>query len=93
MRRHTLLKISPRPSFPSGPEALWAGGQRGVIPPFDKGRSGGIYKGCRDNYETINNTAGPRRTGQYGMVLPNFVQSALLGKPITVYGDDLSASI
>jgi UDP-glucose 4-epimerase len=33
------------------------------------------------------NTVGPRQTGQYGMVLPNFVQSALLGKPITVYGD------
>jgi UDP-glucose 4-epimerase len=30
---------------------------------------------------------GPRQTGQYGMVLPNFVQSALLGKPISVYGD------
>jgi UDP-glucose 4-epimerase len=33
------------------------------------------------------NTVGPRQTGQYGMVLPNFVQSALLGKPIMVYGD------
>jgi UDP-glucose 4-epimerase len=33
------------------------------------------------------NTVGPRQTGQYGMVLPNFVQSALLGKPITVYGN------
>jgi len=33
------------------------------------------------------NTVGPRQTGQYGMVLPNFVQSALLGKPISVYGD------
>ena len=33
------------------------------------------------------NTVGPRQTGQYGMVLPNFVQSALLAKPITVYGD------
>ncbi len=33
------------------------------------------------------NTVGPRQTGQYGMVLPNFVQSALLGKPITVHGD------
>lgn len=30
------------------------------------------------------NTVGPRQTGQYGMVLPNFVQSALLGKPTTV---------
>lgn len=33
------------------------------------------------------NTVGPRQTGQYGMVLPNFVQCALLGKPITIYGD------
>lgn len=33
------------------------------------------------------NTVGPRQTGQYGMVLPNFVQSALLSKPITVFGD------
>jgi len=32
------------------------------------------------------NTVGPRQTGAYGMVIPNFVQSALLGKPITVYG-------
>ena len=33
------------------------------------------------------NTVGPRQSGQYGMVLPNFVQSALLGKPITVFGE------
>lgn len=33
------------------------------------------------------NTVGPRQTGQYGMVLPTFVQSALLGKPITVFGE------
>jgi UDP-glucose 4-epimerase len=33
------------------------------------------------------NTVGPRQTGAYGMVLPNFVQNALLGKPITIYGD------
>ncbi len=33
------------------------------------------------------NTVGPRQTGRYGMVLPNFVQQALDGAPITVYGD------
>lgn len=33
------------------------------------------------------NTVGPRQTGQYGMVLPRFVQAALAGKPISVYGD------
>jgi UDP-glucose 4-epimerase len=33
------------------------------------------------------NTVGPRQTGQYGMVLPNFARQALLDQPITVYGD------
>ena len=33
------------------------------------------------------NTVGPRQTGQYGMVIPNFVRQALAGSPITVYGD------
>jgi UDP-glucose 4-epimerase len=33
------------------------------------------------------NTVGPRQTGQYGMVLPRFVKSALSGQPINVYGD------
>jgi UDP-glucose 4-epimerase len=33
------------------------------------------------------NTVGPRQTGQYGMVVPNFVRQALLGDPITVFGD------
>lgn len=33
------------------------------------------------------NTAGPRQTGQYGMVLPTFVKQALLGHPITVFGN------
>lgn len=33
------------------------------------------------------NTVGPRQTGQYGMVLPSFVQRALAGEPLHVYGD------
>jgi UDP-glucose 4-epimerase len=32
------------------------------------------------------NTIGPRQTGQYGMVVPNFVRQALEGQPITVFG-------
>ncbi len=32
------------------------------------------------------NTVGPRQTGRYGMVLPNFAAQALSGQPITVYG-------
>lgn len=33
------------------------------------------------------NTVGPRQTGQYGMVLPRFVDRALKGEPLLVYGD------
>jgi len=33
------------------------------------------------------NTVGPRQTGRYGMVIPNFVRQALLDQPITVFGD------
>ena len=33
------------------------------------------------------NTVGPRQTGQYGMVVPRFVQSALKNEPIDVHGN------
>ncbi len=33
------------------------------------------------------NTVGPRQTGQYGMVIPRFVQRALRNDPIQIYGD------
>ena len=33
------------------------------------------------------NTVGPRQTGHYGMVVPRFVQQALTGGPITIYGN------
>jgi UDP-glucose 4-epimerase len=33
------------------------------------------------------NIVGPRQVGRYGMVVPRFVQQALDGGPITVYGD------
>lgn len=32
------------------------------------------------------NTVGPRQTGRYGMVVPRFIQQAISGGPITVYG-------
>jgi len=37
------------------------------------------------------NTIGPRQTGKYGMVVPTFVQQALLNHPITVFGDGSQA--
>jgi UDP-glucose 4-epimerase len=33
------------------------------------------------------NTVGPRQSGQYGMVIPRFVEAALAGRPLEVYGD------
>lgn len=33
------------------------------------------------------NTVGPRQVGHYGMVVPRFVEQAVKGNPITVYGD------
>jgi nucleoside-diphosphate-sugar epimerase len=33
------------------------------------------------------NTVGPRQTGMYGMVVPRFVERALHGDPIEIYGD------
>ena len=35
------------------------------------------------------NVVGPRQLGSYGMVLPRFVQSALIGDPIVIYGTGL----
>ena len=33
------------------------------------------------------NTVGPRQSGRYGMVIPNFDQNALAGAPLEVHGD------
>jgi UDP-glucose 4-epimerase len=33
------------------------------------------------------NTVGPRQSGQYGMVVPTFVQRALAGQPLEIHGD------
>jgi UDP-glucose 4-epimerase len=33
------------------------------------------------------NTVGPRQTGQYGMVVPRFVESAMRNEPIIIHGD------
>lgn len=37
------------------------------------------------------NTVGPRQTGQYGMVIPRFVESALRNEPIQIYGTGTQA--
>jgi UDP-glucose 4-epimerase len=44
-------------------------------------------KGLQSVIVRLFNTVGPRQTGMYGMVVPRFVRQALLGEPLTVYGD------
>lgn len=33
------------------------------------------------------NTVGPRQTGEYGMVIPRFINQALENQPLTIFGD------
>jgi UDP-glucose 4-epimerase len=33
------------------------------------------------------NTVGPRQSGRYGMVIPRFVEAALAGRPLELFGD------
>jgi UDP-glucose 4-epimerase len=35
------------------------------------------------------NTVGPRQSGEYGMVIPRFVERALAGEPLEVHGDGM----
>ena len=37
------------------------------------------------------NTVGPRQVGQYGMVIPRFIENALAGEPLQVHGDGLQS--
>lgn len=43
--------------------------------------------GLKVTVARLFNTIGPRQTGAYGMVVPRFVEQALNGEPLTVYGD------
>ncbi len=43
-------------------------------------------KGLPSVIVRLFNTVGPRQSGAYGMVIPRFVQQALRGEPLTVYG-------
>ena len=39
------------------------------------------------------NTVGPRQIGQYGMVVPRFIQSALKNEDITIFGDGTQSRV
>jgi UDP-glucose 4-epimerase len=73
-----------------------------VLGPTTKGRWGYAASKALDEFLALSywkekklpvivvrlfNTVGPRQTGRYGMVLPNFVKAALDNAPISVYGN------
>ncbi len=39
------------------------------------------------------NTVGPRQSGRYGMVVPRFIQAALINEPIPVHGDGTQSRV
>ncbi len=67
-------------------KARWAYAASKIIDEF-LGRAYWKQKGVPVVIVRLFNTIGPRQTGRYGMVVPRFVRQALLGEPITVYGD------
>lgn len=46
-----------------------------------------IEKSLRVRIVRLFNTVGPRQLGEYGMVIPRFIDSAVSNKDIVVYGD------
>lgn len=46
-------------------------------------------KGLEVRIVRLFNTVGPRQLGNYGMVIPRFVESAVGDRPITIYGSGL----
>ena len=44
-------------------------------------------KGLKVTTVRFFNTVGPRQTGEYGMVLPRFIEAAIAGEQITIHGD------
>jgi UDP-glucose 4-epimerase len=50
------------------------------------GLSYASHKGLPITVVRFFNTIGPRQSGRYGMVVPNFIEEALSGNPIKVFG-------
>ena len=100
--RKTVLVASTSEVYGKSKKDAFAEGDDRVMGSTDKARWGYANSKATDEFlamayyqETrlpvviarLFNTVGPRQTGQYGMVIPNFVSQALRGVPITVHGD------
>ncbi len=52
-----------------------------------------LEKQTRVTTVRLFNTVGPRQTGRYGMVIPRFVESALKGENVSIYGDGMQTRV
>jgi len=101
-RRIPVLIASTSEVYGKGARVPFAEGDDSVLGPPDRGRWAYAASKLVDEFLALSywrerrlpvivarlfNTVGPRQTGRYGMVLPRFVEQALRGGPITVYGD------
>jgi UDP-glucose 4-epimerase len=69
-----------------GPSLRWCYATSKALDEF-LARSYAREAGLRVVVARFFNTVGPRQSPAYGMVVPRFVEGALRGAPITVYGD------
>lgn len=71
-----------------GPSMRWCYATSKALDEF-LGRAFFTDKGLPVVVTRFFNTVGPRQSPAYGMVIPRFVEQALRGRPITIYGDGL----
>lgn len=69
-----------------GPSIRWCYATSKALDEF-LARAYSMEKGLPIVIARFFNTVGPRQSPVYGMVLPRFVEQALLGKPLTIFGD------
>ena len=101
-KNKTVLVASTSEVYGKSQEALFSENSDIVLGPTSKSRWCYAASKIIDEFLTIAyarerelpavvvrlfNTIGPRQTGQYGMVVPRFLEQALTGRPLTVYGD------
>jgi UDP-glucose 4-epimerase len=87
-RTETPLREDARRIYGSTTQKRWAYADSKAMDEFL-----GLAYHEEQNLETVIvrlfNTVGPRQTGMYGMVVPRFVDRALRGETIEIYGDGL----
>lgn len=84
--RNELNTFNETDDITLGPSMRWCYACSKAIDEY-LARAYSMSKGLPVIIGRLFNTVGPRQSGAYGMVIPRFIEWALSGKPIQVYGD------